>query len=117
MRDRAMQALYLLALEPIAETTGDPNSYGFRKERSCADAIAQCFIVLHDKHSPTWVLEADIKSCFDTLSHEWLENHIPREPIILHQWLKAGNMEKHVLYPTPQGTPPENRTKLIDKEE
>jgi RNA-directed DNA polymerase len=65
MHDRAMQALYLLALEPIAETTADPNSYGFRKERSCADAIAQCFTILHDKHSAEWVLEADIKACFD----------------------------------------------------
>lgn len=37
--DRAHQALYLLALDPIAETTGDPNSYGFRRERSPADAI------------------------------------------------------------------------------
>ena len=43
MKDRAMQALYLLALEPIAETTGDPNSYGFRSKRCTADAIGQCY--------------------------------------------------------------------------
>jgi RNA-directed DNA polymerase len=43
MHDRAMQALYLLALDPIAETLGDPNSYGFRRERSPADAMEQCF--------------------------------------------------------------------------
>jgi RNA-directed DNA polymerase len=100
-----MQALYLLALEPVAETTGDPNSYGFRKERSCADAIAQCFIVLHNKHSAEWVLEADIKSCFDKISHEWLETHIPMEHPMLHKWLKAGYMEKRSLYPTTEGTP------------
>src|SRR3989442_4411431 len=41
MRDRAMQALYLLALDPVAETTADQN-YGFRQGRSCADAIEQC---------------------------------------------------------------------------
>ena len=46
MRDRAMQALYLLALDPIAETLADPNSYGFRTHRAPADAIEQCFIVL-----------------------------------------------------------------------
>src|SRR5947199_6436780 len=40
---RAMQALYLLALDPIAETLADPNSYGFRLGRSTADAIEQCF--------------------------------------------------------------------------
>src|SRR5215470_17100944 len=50
MHDRAMQALYLLALEPIAETTADPNSYGFRKERSTADAIGQCYTILNGLH-------------------------------------------------------------------
>ena len=77
MMDRAMQALYKLALDPIAETTGDPNSYGFRKERSTADAIEQCFIVLSRKQSAQWILEADIQSCFDTISHEWFEDNIP----------------------------------------
>ena len=43
MKCRAMQALYLLALDPVAETTADPNSYGFRPGRSTADAIEQCF--------------------------------------------------------------------------
>ena len=68
MHDRAMQALHLLTLAPIAETTADPNSYGFRPERSTADAIEQCFIVLARKTRPQWVLEADIKACFD---HAW----------------------------------------------
>jgi RNA-directed DNA polymerase len=105
MRDRAMQALYLLALEPIAETTGDPNSYGFRKERNCADAIQQCYDTLRHRHSAEWVLEADIKSCFDKISHQWLETHIPMEKGILRKWLRAGFMEKHLLYPTTEGTP------------
>jgi RNA-directed DNA polymerase len=65
MADRAMQALHLLALEPIAETNGDPNSYGFRTERSVADAIEQCFNLLSRKRSPEWILEGDLKSCFD----------------------------------------------------
>jgi RNA-directed DNA polymerase len=105
MHDRAMQALYLLALEPIAETTGDPNSYGFRKERSCADAIQQCFNIFKGTHSAEFVLEADIKSCFDKISHEWLEAHIPMEKPMLRQWLNAGFMEKRILYPTTEGTP------------
>src|SRR3546814_10172431 len=71
MIDRAMQALYLLALDPIAETTADPNSYGFRPERSTADAIVQCHLVLGKPTSAKWILEADIQSCFDTISHEW----------------------------------------------
>ncbi len=65
MRDRAMQALYALAMVPVAETTGDPNSYGFRDGRCCADAIVQCYICLANRHSARWVLEADIQACFD----------------------------------------------------
>ncbi len=65
MKDRAMQALYKLALDPVAETTADPNSYGFRSERSTADAIEQCFIVLAHAQRAQWILEADIKGCFD----------------------------------------------------
>jgi RNA-directed DNA polymerase len=77
MQDRAMQALHLLALDPIAETTADKNSYGFRQQRSCADAIDQCFKALKSAHTQ-WVLEGDIKSCFDRISHDWLLNCIFR---------------------------------------
>ena len=65
MKDRAMQALYLMALDPVAETTADPNSYGFRKERSPADAIQQCYTVLARRDSASWILEGDIRACFD----------------------------------------------------
>src|SRR5438309_9876665 len=77
MKDRAMQALYLLALDPVAESTADPNSYGFRKDRSTADAIAQCFITLGKELSPQWILEGDIKACFDQFNHDWLLAHFP----------------------------------------
>lgn len=70
MKDRAMQALYKLALAPVAETTADGNSYGFREGRSCADAIQACFNALSKPNSATWVLEADIKGCFDNISVE-----------------------------------------------
>jgi RNA-directed DNA polymerase len=103
--DLAMQALYLQALEPIAETTGDPNSYGFRKDRSTADAIEQCFTVLNKRKSPKWVLEGDIKSCFDEISHDWLVAHIPMDKTMLRKWLKAGYMDQGTLYPTEAGTP------------
>jgi RNA-directed DNA polymerase len=105
MLDRAMQALYKLALDPIAETTGDPNSYGFRRERSQADAIAQCFLCFRQKTSPTAVYEGDIKGCFDNISFEWLMEHIPIEKRILKQWLKAGYIDRGVLYNTEDGTP------------
>ena len=105
MKDRAMQALYLLALDPIAEVMGDRNSYGFRKERSTADAIAQCFTVLSNRFAPQWILEGDIKACFDRIGHEWLQAHIPMEKNMLAKWLKAGFMEKGIGYPTTEGTP------------
>jgi RNA-directed DNA polymerase len=105
LHDRAMQALYLLALEPVAEVTGDRNSYGFRKERRTADAIEQCFKVFSQPSSATWVLEGDIKACFDEISHEWLLRNIPIERSILQKWLQAGYMEKDALYATEAGTP------------
>lgn len=69
---RAMQALHLFVLEPVAETLADPNAYGFRPRRSAADAIAQCFQVLCRKSAAQWILEGDIKACFDRISHPWL---------------------------------------------
>jgi RNA-directed DNA polymerase len=105
MRDRAMQALYTLALVPIAETIGDPNSYGFRDGRCCADAIEQCFICLAKRHSPRWILEADIQACFDKIDHEWILNHILIDKKILRSWLNVGYVDKGRLYPTKAGTP------------
>ena len=105
MTDRAMPALYLLALDPIAETQEDPNSYGFRTHRAPADAIEPCFNVLAKKASPQWILEGDIRACCDELSHDWLLAHIPMDTAILRKWLKAGYMERNVLHPTEAGTP------------
>ena len=105
MKDRAMQALHLLALEPVSETKADRNSYGFRPERATQDAIGHCFVLLSRKTSAQWVLEGDIKGCFDNISHEWLINNIPMDKKILHKWLKAGYIHKRNLYPTEAGTP------------
>jgi RNA-directed DNA polymerase len=105
MKCRAMQALYLLALEPIAETTADLNSYGFRPERATADAGEQCFIALARKVSAQWVLEADIESCFDKISHDWMLANIPTDKAILQKWLKAGFVYQNELFPTDAGTP------------
>jgi RNA-directed DNA polymerase len=104
MMDRAMQALHLLALDPVAETTADKNSYGFRQQRSCADAIQQCFNALTNA-STQWILEGDIRSCFDRISHDWLLAHVPMDRAILQKWLKSGYMDKHVFHETTEGTP------------
>lgn len=105
MRDRAMQALHQLALDPVAESTSDTNSYGFRINRSTADAGAYLFTCLSQKGSAQWVLEADIAGCFDNISHEWLLDHIPMNKQILRKWLKAGVIFKGKFRDTTAGTP------------
>jgi RNA-directed DNA polymerase len=105
MADRAMQALYLFALEPIAECTADANSYGFRLKRSTADAIEKCFTVLCRKTSAKWILEGDIMGCFDNISHDWLIAHVPMDKAILRKWLTAGFIEGRTWWLTKAGTP------------
>lgn len=105
LHDRAMQALLLLGLDPVSESTADPNSYGFRPHRSCADAIARTFDMLAKQKSPQWILEGDIKGCFDNISHSWLLENIPLQYKTLEQWLEAGFIEKQKLFPTTSGTP------------
>ena len=105
MLDRAMQALHLLGLEPVAETTSDPNSYGFRRNRSTADAMGQIFVTTSQRSAAAWVLEADIRGCFDHINHEWLVRQVPMNKAILRKWLKAGVVHKGRLSPTEEGTP------------
>jgi RNA-directed DNA polymerase len=105
MKDRAMQALHLLSLDPVVETRADRNSYGFRQQRSCADALEQCFLALRHKTGAQWILEGDIKSCFDKISHSWLLAHVPMDKTVLRKWLAAGYMERHVFHDTTEGTP------------
>ena len=105
MYDRAMQALYALALEPVAEATADTKSFGFRKSRCCQDVCEWIFHALSRKTSPKWILEGDIKGCFDNISHDWLIENIPMDKSILKQFLKAGFIFKGELFPTEDGTP------------
>lgn len=105
MTDRAMQALYLLGLDPIAESQADGHSYGFRLERRCADALDQVHTLASCRHGPQWILEGDIKACFDRISHDWLLTHVPMDRQLLGQWLKAGFLEKHAWFATTEGTP------------
>ncbi len=106
MIDRAQQALHLLGLDPMAETKADGHSYGFRLERCCADAIEQCHLLLGNPHGgPEWILEGDIKSCFDRIGRDWLMEHIPMDKEILRRWLEAGYLEGGVVHPTEAGTP------------
>jgi RNA-directed DNA polymerase len=105
MVDRGKQALWLQALEPIAETRAERNSYGFRPKRRCADAIDQCFKALRQKDTATWILEGDIQGFFDHIRFSWLEDHIPMNKQVLSKWLKSGFVERGTLYPTTAGVP------------
>ena len=105
MYDRAMQALYALALDPVSETTADGKSFGFRRGRSAQDACEYIFTALSRRTSPEWVLEGDIKGCFDHISHDWLIDHIPMDKSVLKQFLKAGFVFQNELFPTDEGTP------------
>jgi RNA-directed DNA polymerase len=105
MFDRAMQFLFKLLLAPIAETLADKNSYGYREERSCADAVAAVFNALSKPNSAAWVYELDITGCYDNISHQWMLEHIPMDKQILQKWLNAGYVEKGITYPTRKGTP------------
>ena len=105
LHDRALQALYALALAPIAETLADRYSYGFREGRRCADALEQCFTILAQRKSAPWILEGDIRACFDEISHDWLLQHVPMDKQLLKAWLKAGFWENEQLFPTQAGTP------------
>lgn len=104
MKDRAMQALWAMALVPVAEERADPNSYGFRPKRSTRDACEQCFICLSQGRAPKWIFEGDIHSYFDKISHQWLLENIPMDKVILKKFLKAGYMEKQKLYSSEFGT-------------
>ncbi|MFC7633812.1 group II intron reverse transcriptase/maturase [Paraburkholderia humisilvae] len=105
MKCRAMQALWKLALEPIAETLADANAYGFRPQRSTADAIEQCFIVLARRASPEWILEGDIRGCFDNFSHSWILENVPMDKEVLRNWLQAGYIDEGTLFESRAGTP------------
>ena len=105
MKCRGMQALHLLAFEPVVEMIADKNAYGFRPKRSTADAIEMCFKSLCKKGSAQFILEGDIRACFDKISHSWLLTKIIMDRNILEKWLRAGYTDKNVLYSTEFGTP------------
>jgi RNA-directed DNA polymerase len=106
IRDRAKQALVLMALEPQWEARFEPNSYGFRPGRSAHDAIEAIFTALAKKNK--YVLDGDIRKWFDTIDHNHLLNKLDTSSGIKAQvrsWLTAGIMEGENLYPSTEGTP------------
>jgi RNA-directed DNA polymerase len=109
-RDRTVQAALKLVLEPILEADFQPCSYGFRPRRRAQDAIEEIFF--YTTHSYQWVLEGDIKSCFDEISHvglmDRLRNRIGDKRVLalVKSFLKAGILgEDQVQRDTVTGIP------------
>ena len=105
MKDRAMQTLYKFALEPIAELTADKCSFGFRPERNARDAIVRCVDILSTRHDMVWALKADIKSCFDNISHKWILDNIPLDKKMLRKFIQCGYVDNGVFNETIKGVP------------
>jgi RNA-directed DNA polymerase len=107
MYDRAMQCLYALALDPVAESKADENSYGFRLCRNAKDAEEQIYTCMNAYNKAQWVLDADIKGFFDNINHDWLLENIQMDKGILKEFLKSGVVIKGKLYKTEKGVPQE----------
>lgn len=93
MFDRAMQALFLMGLDPVSEARADNFSFGFRKGRSTHHAVKLVFDSMAGMSGAGWVLDADIKGFFDNISHEWIIQNIPMDKSILRRFLAAGFIE------------------------
>ena len=104
--DRGHQALVKLALEPEWEACFEPNSYGFRPGRSCHDAVEAIYLSIRQKDK--YVLDADLKGCFDNISHSALVRKLNTYPAlkrIIRAWLEAGVVDNGVFQQTTSGTP------------
>jgi RNA-directed DNA polymerase len=105
--DRCLQAIVKNALEPFWEAKFEGISYGFRPGRSQHDAIGKIYLIACPHRAKKWVVDADIKGCFDNINHEHLMKAIGNFPSrkLIHQWLKAGHMEDGAFYDSEAGTP------------
>ena len=105
VRDRVMQAVVKLALEPEWETRFEANSYGFRPGRCTMDAIEAIFIALGQKGSSRWIFDADISGCFDAIAHKPLLLKLPTFTRTIERWLKAGSIDMGAWHASEAGTP------------
>lgn len=105
MRDRAWLTLHKFALEPIAEVTADENSFGFRPARSASQAVCRCMEILSHDPYPEWILKTDVKSFFDSISQEWMMEHIPMDKTALRDLLSSGYVCYSMYHDSDNGLP------------
>jgi retron-type reverse transcriptase len=101
IRDRALQQIYLLAIDPVEESKAPEDSYGFRAYRNSDMAIARIQNILADRRSEErWILDADISKCFDKISHSSiLERVVVPNKHPIAEWLRAPIAEPKSLAP------------------
>lgn len=106
IKDRIVQNVVKNALEPEWEAIFEHGSYGFRPARNCQDAMARLWRTISSKKR-VWVLDADIKGCFNNIAHEPLLHNLEGFPgqHLISRWLKAGYFEKDKFFDTLLGTP------------
>ena len=111
LQDRIHQEIIRIAIEPIVEYHFNSNSYGFRPKRSCQDAQAQLFNKLVHKRSPRYIIEGDIKGCFDNINHEHIIETLLKWKVpkwtteIINKWLKTNIFHNGEVYDSETGTP------------
>ena len=108
VKDRVMQMLVKLALEPEWEARFESHSQGFRPGRRCMDAIWQIWQsirILGTRKKSEWILDADISGCFDNINHDALLKRVPVFRETLGRWLKSGIIEFGKYFQTKSGTP------------
>ena len=107
VRDRVGQALHKLAMEPEWDVQFEPNSYGFRPQRSTWDAIGQLFTLLAPRRAPQWVIEGDIQGFFDNVHHATLLARLaPEDRTYIRRILQAPVIDpRQGKLPNSRGTP------------
>lgn len=103
--DRAVQSLFLIAVEPVVECFAGEHDYGFRLFRSSQDTVRDIVKNLNLEFSHQWVLVTDVRQCFDHLSHDWILEHAPMNKRLLRKMLKCGYSWNGVFHPTAEGVP------------
>lgn len=110
LEDKIVQRAMVAVLNAIYEHDFLGFSYGFRPGRGQHDALDALAVGI-TRTKVNWILDADVRRFFDSVSHDWLiqflEHRIgdPRVIKLIRKWLKAGVMEAGVLHPTEEGTP------------
>ena len=107
IRDRCLQAIVKNALEPCWEAQFEGISYGFRPGRSPQDAMSKIYLSTLPHRRKKWVVDADIKGCFDNIDHNQLMSTIGKFPgrRLIEEWLKAGYVDNNVFHSQEAGTP------------